>query len=301
MMLSAVFPQTYRLDLGAIAEEIGLIPEDKLSWSDNDVPLHKRGVSCSWLIKFVHRVDDAWQAVVKRHERDTLASYRYDGPSPDPLPFHPGLEVTPEFLVEYVIKPMTQALAAPLFARVPDQYKGEPDVFISHPWKNHLASANAFATLYAVDSPLRSYDAREFIWIDIACYNQHRVECVAGDMKAVIASIRRLGFPVGNIEPFKRLWCIWELLCAHVVDARIEVYEPHNSPYNLGLLADRFCEEFKSVERADISKLDDRDQILEAMISTFGSIPEADEYVRHLANSMLSKQSHKPWNNPRIQ
>jgi len=32
------------------------------------------------------------------------------------------------------------------------------------------------------------------------------------------------------------------------------------------------------------------------MVSTFGSLQKADEYVRQLVNGMLSKDSDKPWN-----
>jgi hypothetical protein len=287
------------LDLESIAQKTGLITEDKLSWSDDEIPLHKRGVSVSWLIDFVHEVDRAWQDVVKQHESDQLASIRYDGPWPAPLPFSADLGMTAEFLVPNVIRPMTLARGAPLFALVPEQYRAEPDLFVSHAWNNPLArGAGPFCTLYSLHSPLSASGPREFVWIDFACYNQHRVECVADDMKAVISSIGRVGIPMINSVPFTRLWCLWEILCAHLGDAPLEFYEANGSAYDLGFLANRFREEFKSVECAATTLPEDREQILEAMISTFGSIARADEYVLQLVDTKLSKDSDKPWNRP---
>ena len=143
---------------------------------------------------------------------------------------------------------------------------------------------------------MKSWSPRNFVWIDFACYNQYRVECVADDMRAVIGSIGRVGIPMINSVPFSRLWCLWEILCAHLADAKLEMYEANGSAYDMGFVADRFQEEFRSVERAATTLPQDRELILEAMISTFGSIAKADERLRQLVNSMLSKQSDKPWN-----
>lgn len=193
------------LDLQSIADKTGLLAEDRLSWSDTLVPLHKRGVSVSWLINFAHEVVRAHIAVVEQYERDKVASIRYDTPWPKPLPSTSGGGATTESLVNEVIRPLTQGLAAPLFVRVPDQYKGEPQVFVSHAWSNNLVYNGLGSSLYALDSPLRSWGPRRFVWIDFACYNQHRVECVADDMKTVIASIGRLGPPWINSVPLTRL------------------------------------------------------------------------------------------------
>jgi hypothetical protein len=284
------------LDLDAIANKTGLLTESELTWRDEDIPLHKRGVSLGWLIDFLKEVDRNWQAVVEQHEREKRASYWFDVPEPDPLPFCANVEMTPLFVVNHVIRPITQVLAGPLFARLPTQHRGQPDLFVSHAWSNPLVGGNAFATLYALDSPMRSCGSIKYVWVDVVCYNQHRVETIANDMKAVVASIGRIGIPMINSVPFSRLWCLWELLCAHVGQAKVEVYEPSASPYDMGFLANRFREEFKSVDRAVTTLPEDREQILDAMVATFGSISKADEHIRGLANSMLSKESDKPWN-----
>jgi hypothetical protein len=71
------------------------------------------------------------------------------------------------------------------------------------------------------------------------------------------------------------------------------------SAYNIGMASDAFWYEFKSVENASITLAVDREQILEAMIATFGSIQETDQYLRGLVDTMLSKHSDKPWNKPK--
>lgn len=284
------------LNLDNIAKKSGLRDESDVSWSDDHVPLHQRGVQVKWLNDFVWEVYREWHEVMEQHESQRRASVWFDHvPEPDPLPFPVDQEMTSAFLVPNVIQPMTKLLAAPLFARVPDEYRGHPDIFVSHAWSNPLVG-NAFAELEALVSPYAGRGTTTYAWLDVVCYNQHRVEAIAADMNAIVASIGRVGIPMINSVPFSRLWCLWELLCAHVSQAQIVVYEANGSVYDLGYLAGRFKEEFKSVERAVTTLPSDREQILNAMVSTFGSLQKADEYVRQLVNAMLSKDSDKPWN-----
>jgi enamine deaminase RidA (YjgF/YER057c/UK114 family) len=49
---------------------------------------------------------------------------------------------------------MTKVLAAPLFARVPDEYRGHPDIFVSYAWSNPLVG-NAFCGTRSAGQPLR--------------------------------------------------------------------------------------------------------------------------------------------------
>jgi hypothetical protein len=284
------------LNLDNIAKKSGLRDESDVSWSDDHVPLHTRGVQVEWLNDFVWAVYREWHEVMERHESQRRASVYFDHvPEPSPLPFPVGQEMTSAFLVPNVIRPMTKLLAAPLFARVPDEYRGHPDLFVSHAWNNPLVG-NAFAELEALVSPYAGRGTTKYAWLDVVCYNQHRVEAIAVDMKAIVASIGRVGIPMINSVPFSRLWCLWELLCAHVSQAQVVVYEANGSVYDLGYLARCFQEEFQSVERAATTLPSDREQILNAMVSTFGSLQKADEYVRQLVNGMLSKDSDKPWN-----
>jgi len=287
------------LDLQAIAKEPDLLSDSGLLWSDDDVPLHERGVELSWLSDFVWTVYRDWHRVLEKHESQTRASNYFDWvPEPGPLPFPPGQEMTPEFLVRDVIRPLSRGPVSPLYALVPHECRGRPDLFVSHPWSNHLVG-NAFATLQALISPLRERGPVKFVWLDVVSYNQHHVEGIAADMKAVVAAIGRVGIPMINAVPFSRLWCLWELLCAHVAQAEVAVFEPSGSAYDIGYVARVFQDEWESVERAATTLPADREQILGAMVSTFGSVAKADEHVRQLVSSMLSKDSDKPWKRPR--
>jgi hypothetical protein len=288
------------LDFEAIANASRLHDDSSVKWSDSEVPLHQRGVRLEWVIDFLKEVDRSWREVVSRHEEQQRASNYVDSvPWPDPLPVRPSQEMTPEFLVEYAVRPMTALSRAPLFARVPDEHRGHPDCFVSHAWSNPLIGGNAFATLYAVVHSYSSGSRPTFVWLDLICYNQHRVEAVAADMNSVIASIGRVALPMINAVPFSRLWCLWELLCAHVTGADVGLWEANGSVYDLGYLARQFENEFVSVECAGTSLETDRRQILEAMVATFGSIHETDEHVRRLVLKGLSQDSDKPWNRPR--
>ena len=112
-----------------------------------------------------------------------------------------------------------------------------------------MIGGNAFTTLYAI---VHSYNASgsrpKFVWLDLICYNQHRAEAIAADMESVIASIGRVDLPMVNAVPFSRLWCLWELLCAHVTGADVNLWEANGSVYDIGFLARRFKDEFVSVE-----------------------------------------------------
>jgi hypothetical protein len=252
-------------------------------------------VHLKWLNDFFWAVYRSWHDLLEQRESQRRASIYYDRvPWPSPLPFPTDQEMTPEFLVPNVIRPLTKVIAGPLFALIPNEYRGNPDLFVSHPWSNKLVGS-AFATLEALNTPFRGRDTVKYVWLDVVCYNQHRVEGIAADMKAVVASIGRLGIPMINSVAFSRLWCLWELLCAQVTQAKVVVYEANSSAYDLGFLARCFQNEFKSVKRAATTLPEDRKQILDAMVSTFGSIRKADSYIHGLIIDMLSKESDKPW------
>src|SRR5262245_33928822 len=124
----------FNLDLDNIAVSSGLRPES-VSWRDDDVPLHARGISIEWLGRFAEAVKSEWDGVKQRHEFQRRATVYSDMPEPGPLPFPEDQEITSAFLVRNIIQPMTTSLAAPLYARVPDAFRGRPQMFISHAWK----------------------------------------------------------------------------------------------------------------------------------------------------------------------
>jgi hypothetical protein len=290
----------FTLDLEAIAKDAGLLAASGTTWSDADTPLHERGVSVAWLNEFARVVDRNWGVVVRHHQsQQSYSNVSTNVPWPDPLPFPADQEMTPAFIVPNVIKPLTAIIAGPLYALVAPEHRGRPEVFVSHAWSNPL-TGSAFSTLPALASPLRGSPAH-FVWIDVACYNQHRFECIAADMAAVVRSIGTVGIAMVNATPFSRLWCLWEILCAHIAETGIVVFEANGSAYDIGYLARVFMDEFKSVEQAETTLPEDCEQILNAMVSTFGSTREADRYLRELVLGMLSKDSDKPWKRKTVQ
>jgi hypothetical protein len=292
-------PPTLDLDFDALAAATGLLPDDA-AWDDAAVPLHERGVRLDWTIDFLKEVERQRTAIVERHASQQRASQYIDAvPWPAPLPAAATGELTGELVVEHVVKPLTAGSRAPFFARVPAAHRSRPAAFVSHAWTNPLIGGTAFTTLYAMAHAYRSAGPAPFVWVDFACYNQHRVEAIADDMRAVIGAIGSVALPMINAVPFSRLWCLWELLCAHVTGAKVDLWEANGSAHDLGFLARTFEEAFVSVERA-ATRLDaDRRRILDAMVDAFGSIGEADRHLKRLVLDQLSKEADKPWNRPR--
>jgi hypothetical protein len=276
-----------------------LLEPDEVDWTHSRTPLAARGVRLDWLVAFVQAVDQAWRDVVRERDSQVRASTYFEGvPEPGPLPFSRHIETSkPAFLVPQIIKPMTRDLEVPLYARVPHAARGEPQVFLSHAWTNPLIGGNPFTTLYAIGA-YRKAPETLCVWLDAVCYNQHRAEAIADDMKTVIGSIGHIMLPMVNSVPFSRLWCLWELLCAHVAGADVDIREANGSVYDLGFLARGFDTEFESVTQAETRLTADRTAILDSMRTTFGSLENASEHIRSLVLGQLSKDSDKPWHRP---
>ena len=62
----------------------------------------------------------------------------------------------------------------------------------------------------------------------------------------------------------------------------------------MGLVLRNFENTFVSVDRAETTWPADRDAILSAMIDTFGSIAQANVFVREAVNSRLTSDADKP-------
>lgn len=67
----------------------------------------------------------------------------------------------------------------------------------------------------------------------------------------------------------------------------------------MGFVYGIFTEKFRSVSDAETTVPKDKQEILDAMISTFGSIGQTDEHLRKLVERGLTKDSDKPWNKAR--
>jgi len=133
-----------------------------------------------------------------------------------------------------------------------------------------------------------------FIWIDIACYNQHLFESISEDMKYIISSIGFVGIPMLYSGAFSRLWCIWEFLCAYITKAEIQFLEVSSSASDYGRAYEYFKSTFRSIADASTTLEKDKVQILEAIVKTFGSVEAADKYFLELTDKGLTEDRWKP-------
>ena len=189
-------------------------------------------------------------------------------------------------LVGQHIVPLTAAIHAPLYARVPPSDRGKPGVFLSHAWANDVLSPVpqwGGETVNAFDSQIAGIK-EEFVWIDFVCYNQHTVanDSIAFDMEAIIRSIGNVAFAATMTPLFDRIWCLWEVLSASQVGAetRFCVYPGFRTDKRV--MVNNFFRAFTSIREARATKTGDYEKLLAAMISRFGSSDAADEYIREL-------------------
>ncbi len=280
---------------------VELIDERSCRWSENDVPLAERGVRFSWLYNFVGSICWRYNEPVRQHaqwlqerlqweERDrvypqpALPDYLqnidvYNPPRPRELTIHE--------LVSQHIVPLTEAIRAPLYARVPLSDRGKPQIFLSHAWANSALSPVPQwhgGTLDAFDSRGIAGVKEEFVWIDFACYNQHAIAAnsIAFDMEAIIRSIGNVGFAVTPTALFDRIWCLWEVMSVSQTGAKARFCVGPGYRTDKRVMVNQFFDAFKSVEQARATKPDDREKLLAAMVSTFGSIAAADEHIQKL-------------------
>ena len=277
------------MDINLIAEETGLLSED-LSWNDNNVPLQKRGVEIDWIIEFFHKIDKDMRSEWDLYYSSYKGYYErlVDLPKGARPPTEPILElqqITPAFVVPNFIKPLTMKSKSPFYARVPLEFRGTPNLFVSHPWSQKLVGGSSFCTLYVIKKMFERLHltGNNYVWIDIISYNQHRVENIAYDMDVIISDIGTLGLPVVDSTPFSRLWCLWEILCANKTKSKIDVIaEPSGFRNDQGFVVQMFKNKFRSVTDAQTTLEKDRIEILRAINSTFGSTENANKFIREI-------------------
>ena len=219
-------------DINLIARENGLLDEDSF-WSENDVPLQKRGVKIDWIIDFFHKIADYRVQLWKNYHSQCNAAFYFDFNDTWPKPKIPSLseseECTPEIAVNNYIKPLTMKSKTPIYTRIPLEFRGIPKFFVSHPWGQPLVGQTTMCTLYATSQLLEEFPENDrYVWIDIISYNQHLFESIAHDMKAIIGDIGYLVFPLVAMglspSPFNRLWCIWEIMSAYKTKSTIKFF-----------------------------------------------------------------------------
>lgn len=286
--------------------------EASCSWVERDVPLHARGVQLSWLIEFVEciyrcanqQLLDTYRDEIKVYER-ALAQQKASMLGPwDNIPWveavHPKepqlLELTTQTLVDDYIKPLTESLAAPLYARVPASERGKPTVFLSHAWSSLVLSLSGTGRRGTLDAFSLSGIAgvkEEFAWIDFVCYNQHELadENIVFDMESLVKTIGKVAFAVTPVPLFNRIWCLWELLSVILNEAESQFCAAPGYRSEKRVMVNDFLNAFTSVTAARATKRKDYDDLLNAILAHFGSTEAADTYITNLMKSGMGN----PW------
>jgi hypothetical protein len=270
----------------------GLLADaDVPAWDEAAVPLDERGISRTWLTRFV---DDV-QSYVNREVRVPPQFFRSKRVSPDEEPPQAADEsayrfLTTHGLVSGVGKPLTRARRAPLLAYVPEQFRGRPDSFVSYTW-NSLLRGPERQRIGTVDA-LDDADNETYVWIDFVCYNQHVDASVSNDMRDVIASIGSVSIAATPTPLFTRSWCLWELLSAHRAAAAIDLRVPSRGYRNDKILAvNSLYRSFRGIEHARSVSARDQAEIYAGLVEHFGGEGAANDGIQKL----IEEKFADPW------
>jgi len=119
-------------------------------------------------------------------------------------------------------------------------------------------------------------------------------------MEGVIGAIGKIAFPITPIPLFDRIWCLWELLCAARVDAKMQFCAAPGFRMDKRIMVNDFIRAFTSVENARASVSADREVILREIAGHFGSLGQADEYIRDLLDKGLSDRWFEKYLDPEV-
>ncbi|MBG0786612.1 MAG: hypothetical protein H0S79_16060, partial [Anaerolineaceae bacterium] len=267
-----------------------LIDSKLCAWDEKDVPLHERGVSLDWLIGYVKSVYDSHNEPKRKEYTRKIQQYeQYENqkkaanwfshvPEPEyqPYPKEPELfEITTrQFVSDYVI-PQTEAIKAPLYARVPQSKRGKPSTFISHVWDAKIRSVVQISGVQKPNSPgTLDTISGKFIWIDFVCYNQHKLnnDKIAIDMENLIKSIGKVLFALTPVPFTNRIWCLWELLSVAKSNSEVQFGTPtrmHFTDYKMWI--NEYFDSRTSVRDAKSTNPSDYEIICKAINEHFGS------------------------------
>ena len=268
-------------------------------WDDRAVPLEARGVSPRWILDFVRGALDE----VNRPRRDAIELAErarshnraglwgmHDQPDmPEPA-IPPCSFLTTHGLVSRVVKPLTLSRRAPLYALVPDEFRGPPTTFVSHTWSSLLLGPEQqpIGTLDALDDC-----GHEFVWIDFACYNQHTFEAIATDMLRVIGAIGSVSVCATPTPIYTRSWCLWELLCGHRAESRISLVVHPGFRNDKIMSVNALYRSFRGIDTARSSVARDAEVIRNECVAHFGSVERADAEFEALIREKFSGSWHE--------
>jgi hypothetical protein len=271
-----------------------LADADVSVWDEESIAVEKRGVSLSWLTRFV----DAVHSYVNRGVQvppQFVSSKKItlDQGSSKPVNARAFRFLNTHGLVSQVVKPLTQTKRAPLFALVPEKFRGRPNGFVSHTWNALLRGPERqqIGTIDALANAASS-DKDTYVWIDFVCYNQHAVGSISNDMCDVIASIGSLLIAATPIPLFTRSWCLWELLSAHRFAAAIDLRVLSSGYRNDKILSvNALYRSFRGIENARSVSVRDQTEIYNSFIDYFGTEQAANNGIQKL----IEEKFADPW------
>ncbi len=151
--------------------------KESISLSDLP-PIWRRGVSIKWLDKFANIYED--------------------------------MRLITKDIVNLTIIPSTNSQQIPLWARIPAQYRGNPNHFISHAWDDTFKERFGFGIMSVLLNS--SMSEEDFFWIDIISHNQHKPEQLPPSLGKIVQKIGSILFLIDRPILLTRSWCIFELI-----------------------------------------------------------------------------------------
>lgn len=269
-----------------------LLPDVECDWNEEKVPLAERGVSIYWLYDFVKSIDlkvgACWEDYFAAENQLEKGKLYFNVPEDIQLsmqrPMYSQANFTTTTFVQQIILDVTRASRCPLYARIPQKYRGSPSVFISHTWSSYLFRGGIHGSLDILrnNSFYNKKDISGNAWIDFACYNQHLIkdENIATDMAGIISQMGSLAIPLTSTPFFSRSWCVWEFICAYRSGVPVTIC--HNTPRSRKYFSSEsseFPSRFSSITDLAATMKEDQEQIFNLLISTFGSVADADKYI----------------------
>lgn len=263
-------------------------------WDETAVPVEKRGVSRIWLTSFITQLQKELNA-----DTPTPHSFHAAGP-PANAEVHRAREraqghfqfLNAHGLVAEIIKPLTAQLRSPLYALVPEAFRGPPATFVSHTWSSLLIGPERqkIGTLNALESQ-RSATRDEFIWIDFVCYNQHVFKSISSDMARVISCIGSLTVAATPTPLYTRSWCLWELLSTRIASTATDLRVYPGFRNDKILCVNALYKSFAGIASARSTSAVDQRAIYKHFIRHFGSAAQSDAAIR----TLIERHFADPW------
>jgi hypothetical protein len=236
---------------------------DKATGKGSVLPVADRGVQVAWLLKFGQAINPG---------------------------LYEGADLTTKDVVNRVVVPLTESEHVPLYARIPDEFRGPPRHFLSHAWDDYFRRPFGFGLASVLEYRFRPHDC---VWIDFVCHNQHEVEQLPEQLQSTIERIGSVHFIVTEPIIFTRSWCIYELLHGHLVNANMRLQVAGGHPTDHIFKAEQAIKQFTSIRNAQATKEDDKRRIDGEIRRAFGRMEDADTLVRTLMSQYQDELRHR--------